>query len=67
MSKMLLRWGIAVGVTALYLGIAVGPALGASLPYEFDQELSLRGDCGTANPDFIPDPGCPGGIVDSVG
>jgi hypothetical protein len=45
----------------LYFSVAVPATMAASLSYEFDQPLSLRGDCGTGSPDFVPDPGCPGG------
>lgn len=58
MSKGFLRWGFVLVAAALYFGVVAGPA---SAAYEFDPKLSLRGDCGTANPDFVPDPGCPGG------
>lgn len=61
MRRWSLPWGIALGIAALYLVVATGPAAAASLSYEFDQQLSLRGDCGTGNPDFVADPGCPGG------
>lgn len=61
MKQAAFRWGIIVGIAALYLGIVVGSAAAANLSYELDQALSLRGDCGAAKPDLIADPGCPGG------
>lgn len=57
----LFRWGLVLAVAALHLGVFTGSAAAAGGSYEFDQLLSLRGDCGTGSPDLIPDPGCPGG------
>lgn len=56
MNGACIRWGLAAALALTCLG---APAAFAAGSYEFDQALSLRGDCGTANPDLIPDPSCP--------
>jgi len=50
---------VCLGISCL--GVAAGPASAAGTSYEFDEPLSLRGDCGVGAPDNVPDPGCPGG------
>src|SRR6186997_662786 len=44
----------------ILLGLAASAAIAAG-SYEFDEGLSLRGDCGAGAPDNVADPGCPGG------
>lgn len=59
MKRTSFRGIIAVAFAALYLGAIVFPAAAVGDPYEFDQELSLRGNCTVSSPDFIADPSCP--------
>jgi hypothetical protein len=58
MNGAFLRFGLAVAVALTCIGLAAASASAAG-SYEFDQTLSLRGDCGTGSPDLIPDPSCP--------
>ena len=69
MNRGFLRCTVALALTALCLclGIGAGSASAAGASYEFDQTLSLRGDCGKGAPDNIPDPGCPGGTHPALG
>ncbi|HXR60064.1 MAG TPA: hypothetical protein VN732_01945, partial [Solirubrobacterales bacterium] len=58
MDGAFFRSWLAVALALTCLGIAA-PSAAAAGSYDFDQRLSLRGDCGTQNPDLIPDPSCP--------
>lgn len=57
-GRTLLGLMLAVISISALLAAGASPAA-AALPYEFEPELSLSGDCTTSSIDPVPDPGCP--------